>query len=361
MGLSRQAAVAGAIHEQKLLRQREAYLAAAKDVVAERLQLQHIAQVSKRREDAAAEATLRRRVLQLRQQFSPRLEERRRKLRALLDSENAEAQGTLVQLQDNASTRERTIMERATALKQKHDQERDKEDERLLALRMKHERGDLRLQEHKQLVQEMLAANAMQIASKQRQEEEKAREEKVFHALWTEGLNEKRLRERRAITANRKKTEQTKAALLEQIAKREEKRQEELERLRIENDEEIRRLQDEAQAAAEQRQQQRTAAIQRRREMDMVLAEQLEERNRRQLEEAELERIQLDTQAKMGLQAEDRARLIRAIEVNNAHNVRILMQEEKRRQAQELREFDAFCIREQLADEERKELEVLFP
>lgn len=38
-----------------------------------------------------------------------------------------------------------------------------------------------------------------------------------------------------------------------------------------------------------------------------------------------------------------------------------LMQEEKRRQAQELREFDAFCIREQLADEERKELEVLFP
>lgn len=155
MGLSRQAAVAGAIHEQKLLRQREAYLAAAKDVVAERLQLQHIAQVSKRREDAAAEATLRRRVLQLRQQFSPRLEERRRKLRALLDSENAEAQGTLVQLQDNASTRERTIMERATALKQKHDQERDKEDERLLALRMKHERGDLRLQEHKQLVQEV--------------------------------------------------------------------------------------------------------------------------------------------------------------------------------------------------------------
>lgn len=63
----------------------------------------------------------------------------------------------------------------------------------------------------------MLAANAMQIASKQRQEEEKAREEKVFHALWTEGLNEKRLRERRAITANRKKTEQTKAALLEQV------------------------------------------------------------------------------------------------------------------------------------------------
>ena len=74
-----------------------------------------------------------------------------------------------------------------------------------------------------------------------------------------------------------------------QIAKREEKRQEELERLRIENDEEIRRLQDEAQAAAEQRQQQRTAAIQRRREMDMVLAEQLEERNRRQVDEAELE------------------------------------------------------------------------
>lgn len=75
-----------------------------------------------------------------------------------------------------------------------------------------------------------------------------------------------------------------------QICKREEKRQEELARLRIENEEEIRRLQEEAQAAAEQRQQQQADAIQRRREMDLVLAEQLEERSRRQLEDAELER-----------------------------------------------------------------------
>ncbi|CDI74189.1 hypothetical protein, conserved [Eimeria praecox] len=361
MGLSRQAAVAGAIREQNLLRQREAYLAAAKDVLAESLQLQHTAQVSQRRETAAAEATLRRRVLELRQQFSPRLAERRQKLKALLDSEHAQAEVALRQLQHSAAAREKSIMQRATALKQKHDQERDQEDERLLALRMKQERGDLRLQEHKQLVQEMLAANAAQIAFKKKQQEEQAKEEKVFHALWTEGLNEKRLRERRAMTANVKKAEQTKAALLEQIARREEKRQEELKRLQIENEEETQRLKEEAEAAVLQRQQQQAAAIQRRREMDLVLAEQLEERNRRKLEDAELERRQLDTQAKMGLQAEDRARLIKEIEVNNANNVRILMQQEKQRQAQELREFDAFCIREQLANEERKELEVLYP
>ena len=155
MGLSRRAAVVGAIHEQKLLRQREAYLAAAKAVLAERLQLQHTAQVSKRREDAAAGATLRRRVLELRQRFSPRLEERRCKLKALLDNEHAEAETALQQLQDNAPTREKAILQRATALKQKHDQQRDKEDERLLALRLKQERGDLRLQEHKQLVEEV--------------------------------------------------------------------------------------------------------------------------------------------------------------------------------------------------------------
>ncbi|CDJ27242.1 uncharacterized protein EMH_0083350 [Eimeria mitis] len=357
MGLSRQAAVAGAIREQKLLRQREAYLAAAKDVLAERRQLQHNAQVSRRREAAAEEATLRRRVLELRRQLAPRLEERRRKLKALLDSEHAQAEAALRQLQDSAATREKAIMQRATALKQKHDQERDREDERLLALRMKQEQGELRSQEYKQLVQEMLAANALQIASKQRQQQEKAEEENVFHALWTEGLNEKRLRDRRAIIANMKKAEETKAALLEQIAKREEKRKEELERIRIENEAEISRLQEEAEAATEQRRQQQAAAIQRRKEMDLFLAEQLKERNRQRLEDAELERRQLDTQAKMGLQAEDRARFIKEIEVNNAHHVRILMQQEKQRQLQELREFDSFCVREQLAEEERKELE----
>ncbi|CDJ53674.1 hypothetical protein, conserved [Eimeria brunetti] len=293
MGLSRQAAVAGAIREQKLLRQREAYLAAAHDVLAERLQLQHCAQVSERREAAAEEAVLRRRVRELRRQFSPRLEERRRKLKALLDSEQAQAEAALQQLQGTAAAREKVIMERATALKQKHDQERDKEDERLLTLRMKQERGDLRAQEYKELVQEMLAANAMQIACKKKQQEELAKEEKVFHALWTEGLNEKRLRERRAINANIKKAEQTKSVLLEQIAKRKEQRQEELERLRIENEEEIRRLDEEAQAAAEQRRQQQAAAVQRRKEMDRALAEQLEERDRRRLEDAELEREQL--------------------------------------------------------------------
>lgn len=68
----------------------------------------------------------------------------------------------------------------------------------------------------------MLAANAMQIASKQKQQEERAEEEKVFHALWTESLNEKRLRERRDINASIKKTEQTKAALLEQVLPRNE-------------------------------------------------------------------------------------------------------------------------------------------
>lgn len=37
------------------------------------------------------------------------------------------------------------------------------------------------------------------------------------------------------------------------------------------------------------------------------------------------------------------------------------MQQEKQRQVQELQEFDAFCIKEQLAQEERKEFEVPYP
>lgn len=78
--------------------------------------------------------------------------------------------------------------------------------------------------------------------------------------------------------------------LLCQIAKREEKRQEEIERLRAENEQEARHLQAAVEAAARQRLMHQENAIQRRREMDAVLAQQLKEKQKRRMEEAALER-----------------------------------------------------------------------
>lgn len=58
----------------------------------------------------------------------------------------------------------------------------------------------------------------MQIAIKKQQKQEQYAEEEVLQALWTENLNEKRLREKKAILANMKKAQQMKAALLDQAS-----------------------------------------------------------------------------------------------------------------------------------------------
>lgn len=155
MGLSRQAIVSGALREQKLMRRREEFLAAALDVVNHQKEIQHIAEVFRRREAAAAAATLRRRVCEVRSQLSSGLEERRCKLKALLEGEQNEAKAMIRQLQQSAATREHAMMQRAEALRRKRDQERNEEDKRLDNLRHRQGQDDLRLQEHRKLVKEV--------------------------------------------------------------------------------------------------------------------------------------------------------------------------------------------------------------
>ena len=70
---------------------------------------------------------------------------------------------------------------------------------------------------HRLFVVQTLAANQAQIASKCRRKQRQEQDDAVFEALWTESLNAKRLGERRALAATLKKTEEIKAALLEQV------------------------------------------------------------------------------------------------------------------------------------------------
>lgn len=155
MGLSRQAIVAGALREQKQMRRREEFLAAALDAVTHQKEIQHIAEVFRRREAAVAAAFLRRRVCEVRSQLSSGLEERRCKLKALLEGEQNEAKATIRQLQQSAATREHAMMQRAEALRRKRDQERNEEDKRLYNLPHKQGQDDLRLQERRKLVKEV--------------------------------------------------------------------------------------------------------------------------------------------------------------------------------------------------------------
>ncbi|XP_026189771.1 cilia- and flagella-associated protein 53 [Cyclospora cayetanensis] len=311
MGKSRQAAVVGALLEQDMLRQREASLTAAADIVAEQRGLQLIASVVNRQNTAAADATLWRRVVEVRRQLSSGIHERRHKLKALLKLEYDQVQATLRQSQHNAALKKQGIIRRAAELKQKREQEQDKDDQRRLVERCQGQ-ADLQLPSSKLLLQQVpypiytasvlhgakflthltltLAENEIQIALKSRRQHQEAKDEKVFEAIWTEALNKKILRERSAVTMRQKRAEELRAALREQIASRQDNRLKEMERLKIENQEEAYRLKAEAESAVELRRQQHTAALQRRREMDAILILQLEQKHRRRMEEAALDR-----------------------------------------------------------------------
>lgn len=146
-----------------------------------------------------------------------------------------------------------------------------------------------------------------------------------------------------------------------QVATRKKKIQEELGRLSIEKEQEARRFQAEAEAAVQHRLESQEQALRRRKDIDAVLVKQLQEKHQRHLEDIALERQaspsaffcckpkagkffvswrliikattrraalvrreQLASQAKLGLQAEDRARLLKSIETDSANNIRIV-------------------------------------
>ncbi|KAL8453545.1 hypothetical protein Emed_000822 [Eimeria media] len=358
MGRSRQEACAAALREQQSLRKREAFLAAALQVAAERRQPQVAAEQENRRDSVAAVNIVRRKAKEARQRLSFTLDERRLKLSALLEEERREQKAALQRMQHSVALKEQDIMNRAARLKELRDEERKEQDDRMRALRWRREQEHDILQESKLRLKEMIEANESQIALKNKRQQEEKNDAAVFEALWTEDLNAKRLRERRSVAERLKKMDQTKQALLNQIEERQEARQQEIQRLRVENELEIRRLQEESEAAARQRQLQQEEAARKRKEMDTVLAQQLAERHQLRLEEAALERQQLAAQAKLGRTAEDRAQLMKTMEIVNANHIRLLMQQDKQKQMRELQDLDAQYIREQAAAEDREAREV---
>ena len=141
--------MAVSLREQHILRQREASLAAAGKVAAEQRQLQLAANAATRQEAAAEAAFLHRRVRELKQQLSSGIEERRCKLRALLEQERTQAEAALRQMQHSAALKGQGIIQRAAALREKREKERAEQDERLLALGWRQGQDDLRPQDSK--------------------------------------------------------------------------------------------------------------------------------------------------------------------------------------------------------------------
>ncbi|KAL8274808.1 hypothetical protein Esti_001283 [Eimeria stiedai] len=355
MWKSRQGLCAAAIREQQSLRKRDAFLAAALEVAAEQRQPQLVAEQATRSDAVAAMHILRRKTKEARQQLSSRLDERRLKLCLLFEDERGEENAALRRMQHSVGLKEQDIMSRAAALRRLRDEERKKQDDRMRAVKWQREHEHSLLQTSKLRLKEVVAANEAQIASKIRRQQKEKEAAAVFEALWTEDLNGKRLRERRIVTGKLKKLEQTKEALLDQIAKREETRQQEIQRLRAENELEIRRLHEESESAARQRQLEQGEKAKKRREMGNALAQQLTERHQLRLKDAALEQEQLEAQAKLGLKAKNRTQLMKTMEVANANH---LMHQDKQKQMQELKEIEAQYTREQAAAEDCKTREV---
>lgn len=146
---SRQDVITVALQEQQRLRKRAALLGAAREVLAQQRQMQLNAKLADKSEAAAQTASLRWKASEVRQQLSSGLEERRFRLGALFDRERGEAEARLQRMQHNVTLKEHNIMQRATALKDKLEKERDEEDTRLLAMRDRQQQEDLRYKEDK--------------------------------------------------------------------------------------------------------------------------------------------------------------------------------------------------------------------
>lgn len=155
MGKSRQEAVTEALRQQRLLRERNKYLAAARAVATRQNELQLSVKEANRCEGAKEAAYLRYSVNDIRRQLFSGLEERRFKLKSMLQEEQKQAAAALQQLQHVASRKDHVVLQRAAALKNQKEKERNREDERLFSLRCRNNHEDLLAQEYKERLLEV--------------------------------------------------------------------------------------------------------------------------------------------------------------------------------------------------------------
>lgn len=155
MGKSRQEAVTEALRQQRLLRERNKYLAAAHAVATEQNELQLTVKELNRREGAKEAAYFRHSVNEIRRQLFSGLEERRFKLKSMLQEEQEQAEAALQQLQHVASRKEHVVLQRAAALRKEREKERNREDERLFSLKCRKDQEDLLTQDYKQRLLEV--------------------------------------------------------------------------------------------------------------------------------------------------------------------------------------------------------------
>ncbi|XP_055369401.1 cilia- and flagella-associated protein 53 isoform X2 [Betta splendens] len=224
----------------------------------------------------------------VRQQES-RIEERRNRLRALLEVEEQELLQQLEETKETTAERQTRMRNKAEALRTRRETERQQLVSDRLEQVFRDQCEELRTLQSKRREQQVSVERAAQVRSRQEQQQRQQQEEKLFEELWEADRRAKDKREKTSERRQRQRNAEQLDVLRSQVEAAEQQKLRERE-LR-EEEARLRLQQQEMQKLQQQRQQQLKLRDQRtrRRELDLGFRLRMKRLAREQQEELELD------------------------------------------------------------------------
>ncbi|XP_030423081.1 cilia- and flagella-associated protein 53 isoform X2 [Gopherus evgoodei] len=228
-------------------------------------------------------------VDQTMQEYLAGTEDRRERLRALLEAEEKSYFTEMESMEETMLEREAKMRERAKVLREKREEERQK----LVALKreqqFREQCEEVRLQWSQRHQREVCSDRLAQLALKEELKKQEKREEQIFAELWEE---DRLAKEKRGIEDFQKKSEQNQEllnVLNAQVAALDAQK-EEAKRLKEEEAQLVQELFKEQQMYREYLAQQLEEEIRREKEMDKLLEEEMEKSWTKKAEQMRLEK-----------------------------------------------------------------------
>ncbi|PAA59231.1 hypothetical protein BOX15_Mlig024162g1, partial [Macrostomum lignano] len=286
-----------------------------------------------------------RRLQEYRRQMEMRIEERRDRLRALLEADERRHLEEMDASQETVLERQAKMRERAKQLREEKEAERQQLVEQKMNELWREQSEELRTNLQKRHLAEVIAERDNQVHLKKRLEAQRQAEERYFHELWKDELAAKAEREERDLAERKQREMETVAVLEQQRAAFKARRDEEL-KLKEEEAQLVREMEElrkvEAAQAAEER---RRKEQETRRMLDRNIRLRMRQKAREAQEELAFDMKILEQLAEESRveEANTRARKLAMREEDRRYReyLRNMMEEEKAREAELERLLDA--------------------
>ncbi|XP_054468982.1 cilia- and flagella-associated protein 53 [Anoplopoma fimbria] len=239
--------------------------------------------------------TVQRRVQTALNQQEVHMDERRDRLRSLLETEEQQLLQEMEEKTETSVERQAKMRERAKSLREKRERDRQQLVSEKMEQLFREQCDELRTVESRRREQQVCLERAAQVSGRQQQQQQQQQEEKLFQELWESDRRAKEEREAEREERRRQRNRQQLEVIRGQMEEAELQRQKYRE-LR-EEEKELMLQQQEMQRLQQQRKQQRTLQDQRtrRRQLDQGLRLKMRRLSREQQDELQLDMNILQT------------------------------------------------------------------